>query len=152
MKQCSKGRDLGNRLFFSCLSLCLSVYLSVKPLSDTGQELTSPTPTPTPRLTRMFLSLVLSWFSLVLARNSQGIEAGPDTNWTGLIFFVVGLSILACTERLATNVGLDDERGWGLQAAWCSSRSLSFNSCAWMHVLIRRVAISLSRLLIGRQE
>lgn len=115
-------------MLFSCMSVCLSVCQAIERhrirtnFADANAKAEED-------ISLSGSLLVLFWFSLVLARNSQGIEAGPDTNWTGLIFFVVGLSILACTQRLATNVGLDDEREWGLQARWCSSHSLSFNCC-----------------------
>lgn len=38
----------------------------------------------------------------------ETIEAGPDTDWTGLVFFVVGVAVLSGTERLSVNSGLDD--------------------------------------------
>lgn len=35
-------------------------------------------------------------------------DNGPDEDWTGLAYFVVGISILLATERLSMNSGLDD--------------------------------------------
>ncbi|CAM9803306.1 unnamed protein product [Pylaiella littoralis] len=35
-------------------------------------------------------------------------DNGPDEAWTGLVFFVVGISILVVTGRLSLNSGLDD--------------------------------------------
>ncbi|CAM9766502.1 unnamed protein product, partial [Hapterophycus canaliculatus] len=35
-------------------------------------------------------------------------DIGPDRSWTGLAFFLVGISILLGTERLSMNSGLED--------------------------------------------
>ncbi|CAN0294251.1 unnamed protein product [Ectocarpus sp. 6 AP-2014] len=35
-------------------------------------------------------------------------DNGPNKDWTGLVFFVVGISILIATDRLSMNSGLED--------------------------------------------
>eukprot|EP00904_Undaria_pinnatifida_P008048 jgi/Undpi1/4373/HiC_scaffold_17.g07732.m1 len=44
----------------------------------------------------------------------KGVEeiiegSGPDTDWTGLFYFLVGILVLAGTKRLSLNSGLDDD-------------------------------------------
>ncbi|CAM9931370.1 unnamed protein product, partial [Ascophyllum nodosum] len=45
----------------------------------------------------------------------KGVEevierVGPDTGWTGVVFFVVGIVVLWLTQRLSLNSGLEDDR------------------------------------------
>lgn len=33
----------------------------------------------------------------------------PDSDWSGLAFFIAGISVLRATERLSSNSGLEDD-------------------------------------------
>eukprot|EP00752_Nemacystus_decipiens_P006559 g5906.t1 len=63
-------------------------------------------------------------------------DIGPDEDWTGLVFFVVGISILLATERLSMNSGLDDglpqgmELGHAPAGTWETTASASTSTTA----------------------